>query len=69
MLKIFLAYKNLVKKLIKYTILFLILNSFNILHASGLNIFGIGLYDFNKQKNEAIDLRVERRLDKKVFDS
>ncbi len=37
-------------------------------NASNLNIFSLGLFDFNKQKNEAIDLRFERRIDKKLFD-
>ena len=37
-------------------------------NSSNLNIFSVGLFDFNKPKNEAIDLRFERRIDKKLFD-
>ena len=37
-------------------------------YAEDLNIFGLGLFDFNKQKNEAIEIRFEKRLDKKIFD-
>ena len=36
--------------------------------ASNLNIFSIGYFDFNKQKNEAVDIRFEKRLDKEIFD-
>ena len=34
--------------------------------ASNLNIFSIGYFDFNKQKNEAVDIRFEKRLDNKL---
>ena len=36
--------------------------------ASDLNIIGMGLYDFNKQKDEAADFRLEKRYDKTFFD-
>ena len=36
--------------------------------ASDLNIIGIGLYDFNKQKDDAMDFRFEKRYDKTFFD-
>ena len=35
--------------------------------ASNLNIIGIGAFDFNKQKNEALDFRLEKRIDKSFF--
>ena len=40
----------------------------NIVEASNLNVFSIGYFDFNKKKNDAIDIRFEKRLDKEIFD-
>mgnify|MGYP001426700516 CR=1 FL=1 len=36
--------------------------------ASNLNVFSVGYFDFNKQKNEAVDIRFEKRLNKVIFD-
>ena len=44
-------------------ILFITCIFFNSAKAADLNIFSLGLYDFNKQKNEAIDFRFEKRID------
>ena len=42
---------------------------FNIVaEASNLNVFSVGYFDFNKRKNEAVDIRFEKRLDKEIFD-
>ena len=42
---------------------------FNIVaEASNLNVFSVGYFDFNKQKNEAVDIRFEKRLNKVIFD-
>ena len=38
------------------------------MEASNLNVFSIGYFDFNKKKNDAIDIRFEKRLDKEIFD-
>jgi len=40
----------------------------NIAEASDLNIFSIGYFDFNKQSNEAVDIRFEKRFDNEIFD-
>tara|TARA_Y100000590_G_scaffold342776_1_gene391492 strand:+ start:14846 stop:15349 length:504 start_codon:yes stop_codon:yes gene_type:complete len=38
------------------------------LYGSDLNIFSVGFFDFNKQKNEAIDFRFDKRFDETLFD-
>ena len=38
------------------------------LQSSNLNIFSLGLFDFNKKSDEAMDFRFEQRFDKKIFD-
>ena len=47
-----------------FIVFFLPLN----LKAENLNVFGLGMYDFNKKKNEAIDFRIEKRLDKSLYE-
>tara|TARA_B100001123_G_scaffold291154_1_gene324575 strand:- start:71 stop:580 length:510 start_codon:yes stop_codon:yes gene_type:complete len=57
-----------VKKIL-FNILLTAFLFFNIVaEASNLNVFSIGYFDFNKQKNEAVDIRFEKRLDKEIFD-
>ena len=56
-------------KKILFNILLTAFLFFNIVaEASNLNVFSIGYFDFNKQKNEAVDIRFEKRLDKEIFD-
>ena len=43
-------------------ILFITCIFINSAKAADLNIFSLGLYDFNKQKNEAIDFRFEKNM-------
>ena len=57
----------MIKKFIKYFLLLFLLIS-NLTKAENLNIYSIGSFDFNKQKNEAIDIRFEKRFDKIIFD-
>ena len=54
------------KKFFISIFIFLIINT--PIKADDLSIIGLGVFDFNKQKDEAIDFRYERRLDKKVYD-
>ena len=61
------AYYVFVNKGILKFFLFVILFYFNSAKGSDLNIFSVGLFDFNKQKNEAVDIRFEKRFDKSVF--
>ena len=47
-----------------FIVFFLPLN----LKAENLNVFGLGMFDFNKKKNDAIDFRIEKRLDKSLYE-
>ena len=50
------------------TFIFLILFS-NKLYSSGLNVFGIGVYNIFDESNDAkLDYRYERRYDKSIFE-
>ena len=55
-------------KLLTNLLLTIIFLFSSIVEASNLNVFSIGYFDFNKKKNDAIDIRFEKRLDKEIFD-
>ena len=62
-----LPYYYLMKNIFVFFLFIIFFLSLN-LKAENLNVFALGMYDFNKKKNEAIDFRIEKRLDKSLYE-
>ena len=54
------------KNIFNFFILIFLFLPINV-NAENLNVISLGLFDFNQKKNEAIDFRLEKRLDKSLF--